>query len=72
VDAVFAPIFRYFDVFDTLAESNIFDGLPKVQAWRLELAQRPSVRAAAAPDYPERLMAFLEKHQSVLLRRNAA
>jgi len=72
VDAVFAPIFRYFDVFDTLAESHIFDGLPKVQAWRLELAQRPSARAAAAPDYAERLIGFLEKHQSVLLRRNAA
>ena len=72
VDAVFAPIFRYFDVFDTLAESHIFDGLLKVQAWRRELAQRPSVRAADSPDYQERLMAFLEKHQSVLLRRNAA
>ena len=72
VDAVFAPIFRYFDVFDMLAESHIFDGLSKVQAWRRELAQRPSVRAAASPDYPERLMTFLEKHQSVLLRRNAA
>ncbi|WP_413710800.1 glutathione S-transferase family protein [Rhizobium sp. Rhizsp82] len=72
VDAVFAPIFRYFDVFDTLAESHIFDGLPKVHAWRRELAQRPSVRAAASPDYARRLMAFLEKHQSVLLRRNAA
>jgi len=72
VDAVFAPIFRYFDVFDTLGESNIFNGLPKVQAWRGELAKRPSVRAAAAPDYPERLMAFLEKHQSALLRQAAA
>jgi glutathione S-transferase len=72
VDAVFAPIFRYFDVFDTLGESNIFNGLPKVQAWRGELAKRPSVRAAVAPDYPERLMAFLEKHQSALLRQAAA
>ncbi|WP_455874382.1 glutathione S-transferase family protein [Rhizobium yanglingense] len=29
VDAVFAPIFRYFDVFDTISDDHIFDGLEK-------------------------------------------
>ncbi|TCU26724.1 glutathione S-transferase [Rhizobium azibense] len=72
VDAVFAPIFRYFDVFDTISDSRIFDGLEKVQRWRSTLAQRRSVRQAAATDYHERLIAFLEKHRSALLEQAAA
>jgi glutathione S-transferase len=72
VDAVFAPIFRYFDVFDAISDSHIFDGLEKVKRWRSTLAQRPSVKQAAASDYHERLIAFLEKHQSALLEQAAA
>lgn len=72
VDAVFAPIFRYFDVFDAIGENHIFDGLDRVQKWRSALAKRPSVRQAAADDYHARLVAFLEKHQSVLLRASTA
>lgn len=68
VDAVFAPIFRYFDVFDTIAETGIFAGTPKVTAWRADLAARPSVRAAVGEDYPRRLRAFLAAHDAHLLR----
>jgi glutathione S-transferase len=68
VDAVFAPIFRYFDVFDTISDSGIFDGSPRVAAWRKALAERPSVRAAVTEDYPQRLMAFLKKHDAALLK----
>src|SRR6266550_4261967 len=46
VDAVFAPIFRYFDVFDQLIDLSVFAETPKVRAWRAELAKRPSVRSA--------------------------
>ena len=46
VDAVFAPIFRYFDVFDQLSDLAVFTGTPKVRAWRAALARRPSVQAA--------------------------
>ena len=46
VDAVFAPIFRYFDVFDQLIDLSVFADTPKVRAWRKALAQRPSVRTA--------------------------
>jgi glutathione S-transferase len=66
VDATFGPIFRYFDVFDTIAEFGIFDATPKIQAWRRALAARPSVRRAVAPDYPERLAAFLRARNSHL------
>jgi len=68
VDAVFGPIFRYFDLFDRLADHGIFTGLPKVGAWRVALAARPSVRAAAVPDYEERLRAFLLSHDAHLLK----
>lgn len=69
VDAVFAPIFRYFDLFDTLADTAVFAGLPHMQAWRRSLSARESVRAAVAPDYPERLRAFLVHHDAFLLKQ---
>ena len=68
VDAVYAPIFRYFDLFDTLADTAVFAGLPRVQAWRQALSVRPSVRAAVTPDYPDRLRAFLVRHDAFLLK----
>jgi glutathione S-transferase len=67
VDAVFAPVFRYFEVFDTLIDSRIFAALPKVDAWRKALAARPSVRDAVVPEYPQNLMEFLKRHESHLL-----
>lgn len=57
VDAVFAPIFRYFDVFDTIIDTGVFAQTPKVRAWRAALSQHPSVRGAVGQDYPERLRA---------------
>lgn len=59
VDAAFGPVFRYFDVFDGLTDHGILEGLPRVGAWREELAARPSVRGAVGADYPARLRAFL-------------
>jgi glutathione S-transferase len=72
VDAVWGPVFRYFDVFDRIAAFGVFDGLPKVQAWRAALAARDSVRNAVAPDYPQRLWAFLLARRSALSRRMPA
>jgi glutathione S-transferase len=66
VDAVFAPVFRYFETFEQISASGIFDGLPKVAGWRKALASRPSVTSAVGSDYPERLRAFLTKHNGVL------
>jgi glutathione S-transferase len=68
VDAVFAPIFRYFDVFDGLADLGIFRETPKVRAWREALARRPSVRSAVGADYPELLRAFLKRYDAHLLK----
>ncbi len=66
VDAVFAPVFRYFEVFDTITDLAVFDGLPKLQSWRKALALRPSVTGAVVPDYADRLHVFLRKHAGVL------
>lgn len=61
VDAVFGPVFRYFDVLDAIADLGILGGLPRIGRWRRALAERPTVRAAVHPDYPDRLRAFLER-----------
>lgn len=66
VDAVFAPAFRYFDVFDRFVDIGVFTDLPKVQAWRRALSARPSVRDAVAADYEAKLEAFLRGQKSWL------
>ncbi|QOZ56250.1 glutathione S-transferase family protein [Bradyrhizobium sp. CCBAU 53338] len=68
VDAVFAPVFRYFDLFDELTDHGIFRDVPKVRGWRAELAQRPSVRTAVGADYAQLLRAFLVRHDAHLLK----
>ena len=68
VDAVFAPIFRYFDVFDQLTDLSVFADTPKVRAWRTELAKRGSVRTAVGADYPQLLHAFLVRHNAHMLK----
>lgn len=72
VDAVFAPVFRYFDTFDRIVDLGILDGLPKVGRWRQALAARPSVRGAVVADYGDRLERFLERRGGVLMDRPAA
>lgn len=71
VDAVFGPVFRYFDVFDGIADLGVFTATPKLRAWRAALARRESVRQAVAPDYPLLLRAFLVRHDAILLRQAA-
>lgn len=69
VDAVFAPVFRYLDAFESMGEAGFLDGTPRVRAWRVALAARPSVQAAVLPDHAERLHAFLAARGSELSRR---
>jgi glutathione S-transferase len=66
VDAVFGPVFRYFDVFDEIADFGILSGKPKLARWRKALAARPSVRMAVRSDYPALLRDFLERRKSWL------
>jgi glutathione S-transferase len=66
VDAVYGPIFRYFDVFDRIGDFGILDGKPRVQAWRAALSERQSVKEAVGADYPRRLQVFLQAKASYL------
>lgn len=77
VDAVFAPVFRYFDGFERCVELGVFADKPKTMAWRRALAERLSVRNAVVADYADRLIAFVRKQNGVLagmfgLEENAA
>ncbi|MCZ8256602.1 MAG: glutathione S-transferase domain-containing protein, partial [Polaromonas sp.] len=71
VDAVFGPVFRYFDVLESVGEMGFFDDLPKVRAWRAALAARPSVQHAVGSGYAEELHHFLLARDSELSRRIA-
>jgi glutathione S-transferase len=66
VDAVFGPVFRYFDVFDRIGDFGILADKPNLRAWRSALAARPSIRQAVAADYEARLWRFLEARNSHL------
>ncbi|MEO5881833.1 MAG: glutathione S-transferase family protein [Caldimonas sp.] len=69
VDAAFAPVLRYFEVFDQIADFGIFDGRPRLRDWRAALAKRPSVQLAVGPRYAELLERFLRARGSVLSRQ---
>ena len=66
VDAAYGPIFRYFDVFDTIADFEILKNLLKVTAWRELMSKRPSIENAVEVDYPARLLEFLMQRDSYL------
>jgi glutathione S-transferase len=71
VDAVFGPVFRYFDVFDEIADFGILTGKPKLARWRKSLTARPSVRSAVSADYPALLREFLARRNSWISRLQA-
>ena len=71
VDAVFGPVFRYFDVFDAIGDFAILRDKPKLKRWRANLAARPSVRSAVGADYPALLRDFIERRQSYLSQLQA-
>jgi glutathione S-transferase len=66
VDAVFAPVFRYFDWLVPAVSDSIFENLPRVSAWRASLANRPSVLSAVGDAYAERFRQHLVNQQAIL------
>jgi glutathione S-transferase len=75
VDAVFGPVFRYFDLFDAILEHGVFADKPKLVRWRAALAARPSIRDAVVADYPARLERFVAQQNgylATLLTKRAA
>jgi glutathione S-transferase len=71
VDAVYSPVFRYFDIFDEIADFGILFGKPKLARWRKSLAARASVRGAVSSEYPALLRDFIERRQSWLSQLQA-
>jgi glutathione S-transferase len=71
VDAVFGPVFRYFDVFDEIADFGILSSKPKLARWRASLAARPSVKSAVSADYPALLRDFIDRRRSYLSQLQA-
>jgi glutathione S-transferase len=66
IDAVYGPIFRYFDVFDSFTDLNTFVGLPKCQEWRNALRQRKSIQKAVTENYSALLIQFLINRDSYI------
>ncbi|MGO8085055.1 glutathione S-transferase family protein [Rhizobium leguminosarum] len=66
VGAVFAPLFRYFDLINPTVTQMIFPGLPRVSIWREALALRASVVAAVGRDYGRRFKQHLAEQQAIL------
>jgi len=66
VDAVYAPLFRYFAIIDPAVSQPIFEGLPRVSVWRAALAARPSVTDAVVEDYAQRFREHLRQHQALI------
>ncbi len=64
VDAVFGPVFRYFDVFDRIGDFGILAGKPKLARWRAVLSARASVKSGVSADYPAQLADFLARRHS--------
>ena len=68
VDAAFGPVFRYFDVIESYDDFEFFADMPRVEAWRNALSERPSVQRAVVADYAERLHRFFLDRGSMLTR----
>ena len=68
---MFGPVFRYFDVFDEIADFSILGGKPKLARWRASVAARPSVKSAVSADYPALLQDFIERRRSYLSQLQA-
>ena len=66
VDAAFAPVFRYFEVFEQYVEITCMQGLEAVLYWRKNLAQRPSVQKAVSEDYHQALLKFVKKREGYI------
>jgi len=59
IDALYATIFRYFEVFVMPASIDPFHNLTKLNRWRKLLAQRSSVQNAVPDNYAELLIEFM-------------
>ena len=72
VDAVYAPIFRYFDMFEKELDLDIVGDLKRVKKWQTALSNSASVKAVVAPNFSELLKQFIVKFNGVMGQKLAA
>ncbi|MFW0756262.1 glutathione S-transferase C-terminal domain-containing protein [Pseudomonas sp. H11T01] len=66
VNAVSAPLCRYFDPINPAVTQLIFHGLPRMSRWREALASRESFAATVGQDYPASFKQHLAERQAIL------
>lgn len=66
IDAVYATIFRYFDVMDTFLPDDVLEDCQMVKNWRTQLEKRPSVKEAVVPEYPQLLLEFFRQRNGFI------
>jgi glutathione S-transferase len=66
VDAVYAPLFRYFGIIDATVAHQVFDRLPRISAWRTALEARASVRDAVVEDYADLFLTHLRQQGALI------
>jgi glutathione S-transferase len=69
VDAAYAPVFRYLDLFEQLVNINFLQHYPKVAKWRQSLSKRSSAINAVQSDYPTLLANFIAGRKSYLAEK---
>lgn len=61
VDAVYAPLFRYFNLIENETGNDIIGDLKNIKRWRKAVAERASVKAIVPEDFAQSLKQFVVK-----------
>jgi glutathione S-transferase len=69
VDAAYAPVFRYLDLFEQLVNVDFLQHYPRVANWRQSLSKRSSVVNAVQSDYATLLANFIAGRESYLAKK---
>lgn len=72
VDAAFAPVFRYLDLFEQLVDLEFLGTYTKIARWRKALSLGEPVKKAVGPDYQLLLAEFVGTRKSYLGKRARA
>ena len=68
VDAMYGPVFRYWDTFDKIEDFAFFNSTPKIRAYRAAFVGRPSYENSVPPDFSDRFLGYLRRQGSELAR----
>ncbi len=72
IDGVYATLFRYFEVFELLTNTDLYTNLPRVRQWSQALLHRDSVQNAVPQNYNQLLITFMQRANSYIAREEYA